>query len=139
MNKLIKYVAVALISLLIGAASGTVIVTMVIPGVGRILYGSYTIYLDDVPMTSSDLINWSECEAGYEYQFDNLTCHNDGGKAYIISMYVIGLPSDLDIIWAANNTALLPGQKCEAPLILNATDATTTTDFTYDHQFDAHD
>ena len=131
-------IATILIAIIIGVAAGAIIKTVIIPTIGNILYGNYQLYLDTVAIDETDSIDWGNIEAGYEYQYDNLTCHNNGGKAFTITLTAT-VPADLEIIWTANNTYLLPTQKCEAPLILNATEATFTTSFNSDLTFQAHD
>jgi hypothetical protein len=105
---------------LIGAGVASVVLNLWYPNTGSIVQNpALEVYINGTPYANQTAVDWGAREAGQTYQFDNMTVKNSGTVALTILVVTEGLPTGWTLTWTANNTALNPGAKAEAPLQLS--------------------
>lgn len=107
------------------------------PSEGTVKTTDLTEYLDDVSLDNSTTISWpTDMEPGESYT-KNYTIVNTGTTVVSVRLQISGLPSGWGITWAANNTALNPGEAAIGDLTLTVGAGATDGTYYWDHIIEA--
>lgn len=97
-----------------------------------------TEYWDGVIMGNGTTLDYgSDLEPGEAYTH-NYTVLNSGATVVSVSLRIVDLPSGWSLTWAANNTALNPGEAAEGDLILTVGAGASDGTYYWDHYIEAH-
>jgi len=125
-------VLLALAVSLISVGSATTYYTLYHTGKANVKgHPELTEYLDGVPLANNTVINWGDVDPGQDY-IKNYTVLNSGNKPLTVILRVENLPVGWSLIWAANNTALNPGESAQGNLILSVPSSASETLHTWD-------
>lgn len=114
----LKYVALALIGLVVGVAISYAIYSMT--GTQTATSTGLSVLLNDIPLEQDSVIAWGDIELAILYSA-NLSVTNNNPSTVIVHLYCTGLPVGWTETWDANGTALMTGESTWGWLNLTAT------------------
>jgi len=107
------------------------------PSEGGVKTTEFTEYLDGVLLENSTTISFPvDMEPGLSYS-KNYTVVNTGATMLSVRLKIQNLPSGWSLSWAANNTALNPGQAAMGDLVLTVGSGAADGSYYWDHTIEA--
>lgn len=107
------------------------------PSEGGVKTTELTEYLDRVLLENSTTISFPvDMEPGQSYS-KNYTVVNTGTTVVSVRLKIQNLPSGWSLTWAANNTALNPGQAAIGDLVLTVSSGAADGTYYWDHTIEA--